>query len=901
MKQLFTSKRFCFLAALVLLGLKAEAQQPTYRTYDGTLNNLANPLFGSAGIPLYRELPAAYGSSDPLNALGGQNRPTPRAISNKISNEAEDTHNARGMAGLFYSWGQFLDHDITLTPTNPLQSAPISLPSDEKIFSGPIPFSRSATHPGTGVTTPREQTNLQTSWVDASQVYGFNTNIANWLRSFKDGKLKVSTGNLLPFNTLSGEYDSPLDLNAPKMDDDNGRTKKTFVAGDPRAAEHPGLTSLHTVFVREHNRICDRLKSQGLTDDEIIYQKARKEVGALIQAITYGQWISSLGVELAPYSGYKPCMRPDIRNTFSTAAYRWHTMVENDIIFRDNECHGVGPSELPLKEVFFNINIVRKYDIGVLLKGLSVHRSYETDLKVNSGLRNFLFGPGSGLDLVSLNLQRGRDHGLPDYNKVRRYYTGTSVSTFTDIAGSSKTSNVPSQSLGLISSSTSNTLVADEMKALYGSVDNVDLWAGCYAEDRLSGKSVGKTVDAMLRVQLEALRDGDYYYYMHDPELANDREWIQKTTLADVIARNSSAGNFQENVFFRKRCSSDTVSNDIAHYPCSVTPQFDGWTFIGKQGSKTYYKWNGENTTFSEAVLLTRRLGGSLPEISSAVENEALKTYLAGGSTWLDLNRVGTNWQFSNTINSSTGVLVYGSTAFSTFFNWEVGEPNNLNGVEDRAEMMPSGRWRDIAASSLRPVVAEVKCEGSVVFSLSNSVVSLDARAEPNRAALDWVTNLSSSDNDYFTVQKLDTATGKFENLGIVNNTNKTNTFAHFISYDDTPTEGDNFYKIVAVLTNGTIKESEVKRVNFGKVTYVTVYPNPTDLELNIDLKGYTDNPVSIYMYNMFGQTVAVKHTDAAALNTVQMDVSNLPVGQYVIRVVSKGKKDVTKSVSVVH
>jgi hypothetical protein len=554
MTNFSTKKRFFYyvLPLLLFSGVQTiQAQQAKYRTIDGTNNNLTNIKWGSAGIPLFREIPAEYGASDPNNALGGVNRPTARHISNALSDEVEDIQNARNLSGLTYIWGQFLDHDITLTPGGG-ESAPISLPAYEPIFTNPIPFRRSAIHPGTGVTSPRDQSNIQTSWIDGSQIYGANAATASWLRTFKDGKLKVSAGNLLPFNTLTGEFDSPLDLTAPKMDDDNNRTKKTFAAGDPRAAEHPGLTCLHTLFLREHNRICDALKSKALLSDEEIYQKARKEVGALLQAITYGQWVNALGVSPASYSGYKPTARPDISNLFSTASYRWHTMVENDIIFRNNECNGVGPVELPLKNVFFTIDFVRKFDIGILLKGLSVHQQYETDLKVNNGLRNFLFGQGSGLDLASINIQRGRDHGLPNYNKVRKFYTGSTAASFSDIASNSK--------------------VASKMQTLFGNVDNIDLWVGLYAESLLSGKSLGKTVDAVLRSQLEKLRDGDFYYYMNDPELALDRTRLSSTTLADLIARNSNSGAYQANVFIRKECAANGDDlNDNGEKVCTGT------------------------------------------------------------------------------------------------------------------------------------------------------------------------------------------------------------------------------------------------------------------------------------------------------------------------------------------
>ena len=313
MNQNFLQKATLVLSLFILstcIGLTDLNAQTKYRSIDGTGNNLINIKWGSAGIPLFREIPAEYGPSDPKNALGGASRPSARHISNRLSDEVEDIQNARNLSGLTYIWGQFLDHDITLTPGG-TESAPISLPSYEPIFTAPIPFRRSAAFPGTGITTARDQGNDQTSWVDASHVYGANAATANWLRTFKDGKLKVSAGNLLPYNTLTGEFDSALDPTAPKMDDDNNRTKKTFAAGDPRAAEHPGLTSLHTLFVREHNRICDETKIKGGTDEEI-YQIARKKVGALMQVITYGQWVSTFGVQLTSYTGYKPSARPEI-------------------------------------------------------------------------------------------------------------------------------------------------------------------------------------------------------------------------------------------------------------------------------------------------------------------------------------------------------------------------------------------------------------------------------------------------------------------------------------------------------------------------------------------------------------------------------------------------------------
>ena len=1021
MNQKILQKATLGLSLFILstcIGLTGLNAQTKYRSIDGTGNNLTNTIWGSAGIPLFREIPAEYGPSDPKNALGGASRPSARHISNRLSDEVEDIQNARDMAGLAYIWGQFLDHDITLTPGG-TESAPISLPSYEPIFTSPIPFRRSLPHPGTGVTTPREQTNAQTSWIDGSQVYGASITTANWLRTFKGGKLKVSAGNLLPYNTLTGEFDSALDPTAPKMDDDNNRTKKTFAAGDPRAAEHPGLTCLHTLFVREHNRICDELKIKGGTDEEI-YQTARKKVGALIQVITYGQWVSTFGVQLSSYAGYKPSARPDISNLFSTASYRWHTMVENDIIFRNNDCNGVGPVELPLKNVFFNIEFVKKFDIGVLLKGLTVHQQYETDLKVNNGLRNFLFGQGSGLDLVSLNIQRGRDHGLPNYNAVRKFYTGSAATTFSEIA--------------------SKNTVAAKMQELFGNVNNIDLWPGLYAESLLSGTSLGKTVEAIFRVQLQNLRDGDYYYFLNDPSLSAEAKTLQSTTLGDIIARNSNAGSLQSNVFQRKICDSNgddlndhgqpvctgsacsvystcgsttgvsltpgtytlaqlkakgLKDNDVSQINVSIgfaVTLYDGDNFTGKA---TYYAGNTgclpvglDNTTSSLKVICLSNdastvncsgFGGSLFDtcFSSGVPLPA-GTYTAEQLTAFNIKSKTTsgirvNNGFSITLynkdkfsgNSitftgptvaclptawndttqsvkvtclsnpsfgttcalavaggifdscdvslkphegiSVGVGDYSSTRLQAMgmklngiakvsvtngFAFTLYEFDNFTGKSSTytgKQCVPPGLAKQMRA-------LRVSCLSPAVFALaSKEEFVLNAAAEVNRARIQWISNTGYK-TDYYIVEKFNPNIGDFEPIA-TENAILSDKGEYYTVYDNAPNEGDNVYRIRIHLQDGTRQISENKIVNFQGLTDALIFPNPAHSAFNIDLTEYKDKPVEITLYNTIGQLVLV-HKVAKVENTiVELDVANQEAGNYRVRIQSKGKRDIVKSV----
>jgi hypothetical protein len=117
--------------------------------------------------------------------MAGEDRPNPRAISNLVVNEPITHFNSRGLSTFIYVWGQFIDHDISSTPTDTIEYVPIPLPPDETIFNQSFPFLRSQVWPGPGKTYPGQQLNLITSWIEGSLVYGSDPARARWLRTFK--------------------------------------------------------------------------------------------------------------------------------------------------------------------------------------------------------------------------------------------------------------------------------------------------------------------------------------------------------------------------------------------------------------------------------------------------------------------------------------------------------------------------------------------------------------------------------------------------------------------------------------------------------------------------------------------------------------------------------------------
>jgi hypothetical protein len=506
---------------------------PEFRSYDGSGNNQAHPEWGCAGTDYLRERSGAR-YADGKSAPAGADRPSARAISNAVSDQGEAvTQDARGLSTALYEFGQFLDHDIGLAAGAQAEAFHIAVPTGDQWFdpaatgSKQIFMFRSAFDPATGTTNARQQVNSVTSFIDGSQIYGVNAARAAWLREGAGGRLKVrqtEDGVMLPLNDGSQANDDPLG-NPPTS---------LVVAGDVRANEQPGLTTLHTVFLREHNLQAARAATRHPEwDDERLFQEARRVVIAELQSITINEFVPAmLGGPLPPYRGYRNTVNPGLSNVFATAAYRnGHSMVGPDIGVLD--ANFVEVDSLPLQDVFFNPGVLASvHGIDPFLRYFATDLQQETDTKIVDPLRNFLFGPpgSGGFDLGALNIQRGRDHGLPDYNAVRQDFGLRPVRNFSEI--------------------TSNATLAASLASLYGSVNNIDAWVGLLAEDHVPGSSLGATNIAVLRDQFMRLRDGDRFWYRNGGFDQRQLAEIEGTRLSDILMRNSGVAGLQRNVFF---------------------------------------------------------------------------------------------------------------------------------------------------------------------------------------------------------------------------------------------------------------------------------------------------------------------------------------------------------------
>lgn len=482
------------------------------RDITGVCNNVEN-TFGAVNVKLARVTGADFG--DGSSSFGGSDI-SAREISNIVAREVGDAgaSNKRGATDLFVFFGQFIDHDIGISPIGafatsdqPLFTAsfekffdevPIEIPSDDPDFTGKseLPFERAVfVRRDNQEVLPREIVNQITSFLDLSQVYGSTPSRVNALRAGFDGLLATSGSEFLPFNGRSGSGGVGIALeNAPDA------STRFHVGGDIRANENVNLLALHTIFLREHNKVARELKA-AFPDfsDEELFQFARAICIAEYQSIVYNEWLPVLlGSDTPSASGfsYSPAIDASADAFFTTASFRFgHSMVNGEL-WRVEAGQTTPSGTANLRDLFFNPEALSAGNIAAWTRGMMWHEAREPDEKVIDDLRSFLFTEDGGpsMDLVALNIQRARDMGVPTYVKARSAF------------------GLPS--IGSISGISDNPETVEHIEEAYnGDINAVDAFIGGLAETKPDGQMFGPLFHESLKEQFRRLRDGDRYFY----------------------------------------------------------------------------------------------------------------------------------------------------------------------------------------------------------------------------------------------------------------------------------------------------------------------------------------------------------------------------------------------------
>ena len=610
---------------------------------DGYGNNRTNPEQGASGDSYARVAPANY--ADGIGAIA--DGPPLRFISNRVfADGSQNLFSENSVTQWAYNWGQFIDHTIGLRQ-NGSETIEVSFDGSDPLenFSNSgenITVTRSAARAGTGVNTVREQVNTVSSYIDAWAVYGGAEERLEWLRegpfdgdmSNNGAKLMLTADGYLPTARARGDAAAAPVMERvgmlraiPNADD------VVVIAGDQRANENIALTTVQTLFAREHNRIVDLLPARW--SEQRRFDTARQLVIATQQYITYNEFLPAVGLLIDPATQYKPDTNASVTHEFATVGYRAHSMIHGEIELAvkanqydpnqldDFRAQGIEIEQtgneleiaVPLNIAFANPQLVPSLGLGPIAAGLGGEPQYKNDETIDNQLRSVLFqmpnpeiaNPDTCLDgptlplcylLVSdvglLDVFRARDHGIPDYNTLRIAYGLEPVTTFAQLTAE-HTDEFPADDAEIDLADPINdpsimdyvelrdldgkwlaigseeadaeavfgvrrSTLAARLKAIYGTIDQLDAFVGMVSEPHLIGSEFGELQHAMWKTQFEALRDGDANFYLWNRQLSRVLAQVKplglthQQTLADIIVNNTDIGadEIQANMFLDK-------------------------------------------------------------------------------------------------------------------------------------------------------------------------------------------------------------------------------------------------------------------------------------------------------------------------------------------------------------
>ncbi len=531
-------------------GLEPPGEAKYYRTADGSWNNLSNPKEGAAGTRLSRNVDLTAVRPERGEQLL---TPNPREISRHLLTRGDKMKEVPFLNLLAACWIQFQNSDWINHGENLLTDIieiPLAEddPARKKFWQTKILIPR--TQPDPTRTEDKEDApisfiNEVTHWWDGSQIYGSDQETVDRLRSHQDGKLKVNPDGTLPLSSKGIE--------------DTGFVRNWWV----------GMSMLHTLFAREHNSICDRLKaSYPDWDDNRLFNVARLINAAVMAKIHSIEWTPAI----LPNKGLDTALDANwygvLTNLFHTGTNR---KTVADINVRNPELGGVvgNPinkhnvpyalaqefvevyrlhSLLPEKLNIQPINANNKENLEIPFAETRQAGAAKLTKKASLPQLFYSFGnqhPGQLVlnnypkfmqelsipfnpvyDMGAVDILRARERGVPRYNEFRRQLGLNPIQKFEDLTGD-----------------------ADQLKKLkdiYGTdanaVETLDLMVGTLAEGyRPTGFGFGETMFQIFILNATRRLQADRFYtdcYTEEYYTKEGLDWIDQSSFKHVILRH---------------------------------------------------------------------------------------------------------------------------------------------------------------------------------------------------------------------------------------------------------------------------------------------------------------------------------------------------------------------------
>jgi hypothetical protein len=503
------------------------------RSVDGSWNDPGRPSTGMAGSRFGRNVPieATWPETDDIL------QPNPRVVSRRLMTRTTFVPAEAGNA-LMAGWLQFMIRDWFRHGTSPTdQPWIVPLEPDDDWPEPQVTVLRTPADPTSppGSQLPPTYLNVMTHWWDGSQLYGNNRAEQAFLRSGTGGKLRLVNGT-------------------PPVPDDPAQSP----------ARVPGfwlgVGMLQCLFAREHNSICERLAAAHPgRDDEWLFQRARLVTSGLLAKIHTTEWTP--GVTAHPtavaalhanwwglagqrihqrfgrissnevISGIPGSRTEDNGVPFAlteefVAVYRMHPLIPDRYDFRRarDDSPTLGPREFDTLAGPAGLDVLREneladllYTFGTMNPGLVTLHNFPRHLQTFKRPDTDAY-----MDLAATDILRCRELGVPRYAEFRRLMHLPVPTTFGDITG--------------------NPVWAAELRDVYGTVEQVDLIAGMYAEDLIPGFVFSDTAFRIFVLMASRRLNSDRFfgaeYYTPAVYTAEGLQWIEENTMIDVLLRH---------------------------------------------------------------------------------------------------------------------------------------------------------------------------------------------------------------------------------------------------------------------------------------------------------------------------------------------------------------------------
>jgi hypothetical protein len=505
------------------------------RTVDGAYNDLSVPAMGMAGTRFGRNVPLRFTEPEDGERLM---TPNPRVVSRTLLARGPQMIPATTLNVIAAAWLQFETRDWFSHGTDPERPFQVPRPEGDDWPNDPILLPRTRRDPHASGEMPRTFVNTETHWWDASQIYGSTEQFQQAIRKSTLGPGKVAIG-----------ADGLIDVD-PVLLASSGGVDGWWL----------GLELLHTLFMREHNAVCDMLHAAypSWSDDQV-FDKARLVVAALIAKIHTVEWTTAiLG---------QPTLRIGMRtNWFGIAGERVRTLFgrlsdgeiisgipgsptdHHNVPYSVTEefvavyrMHPLVPDEFDLRST---ADPHRRQQLAFLDgAGLNAHpvlqRVGASDLLYSLGtahpgavtlhnhprfMQHFRRRDGMVIDLAALDVLRSRERGVPRYNEFRRLLQLPEAVSFEAL--------------------THDRQKAAELRSVYASIEDVDLTVGLFAEPPPAGFGFSDTafrifiLMASRRIKSDRFFTTDFTPQVYTPE---GMAWIDANDMSSVLVRHYPA------------------------------------------------------------------------------------------------------------------------------------------------------------------------------------------------------------------------------------------------------------------------------------------------------------------------------------------------------------------------